>query len=181
MPKTNAIVTASYAPDFERCKILCESMDKHATGYECHYSLVDVPDLNLFRPLEGPKRKLITDRQLLPWWLYRPPKFLSPKGRRIWVSPLTVPLHGWHVQQLMRMAVAQSLNVDGLMYCDSDTAFVKNFDVQSIWDGDNIRLCTDMRDARSNKRATRSCQQFYFLPDAGGSAVAGTAKIKAKQ
>ncbi len=140
MAKTNAIVTASYAPDFERCKILCESMDKHATGYECHYILVDVPDLSLFRPLEGPKRKIITDRQLLPWWLYRPPKFLSPKGRRIWVSPLTVPLHGWHVQQLMRIAVAERLEVDGLMYCDSDTAFVKHFDVQTIWNGENIRF-----------------------------------------
>ncbi len=138
--KTNAIITASYAPDFERCKILCESMDQLATGYECHYILVDVPDVPLFKQLEGPKRKIITDRQLLPWWLYRPPKLLSPKGRRIWVSPLTVPLHGWHVQQIMRIAVAKHLTEDGLLYCDSDTAFLKPFDVSSIWNGENMRL-----------------------------------------
>lgn len=140
MTKTNAIITASYAPDFPRCKVLCETMDMHASGYECHYILVDVPDVALFKQLEGPKRKIITDRELLPWWLYRPPKMLSPKGRRIWVSPLTVPLHGWHVQQIMRIAVAKLISEDGLLYCDSDTAFVKPFDVNSIWDGETMRL-----------------------------------------
>lgn len=52
-------------------------------------------------------------------------------------------------------------------------------DPKAFWKGDNLRLCTDMRDARQNKRGTRYCQQFFFLP-AGGkgdSAVAGSAKI----
>ena len=38
-----------------------------------------------------------------------------------------------------------------------------------FWMGDNLRLCTDMRDARANKRATRFCQQFYFMPVGGGA------------
>ena len=42
-------------------------------------------------------------------------------------------------------------------------------DPRSFWTGDNFRLCTDMRDARANKRATRFCQQFYFLPTGGGA------------
>src|SRR5262245_20034405 len=41
-------------------------------------------------------------------------------------------------------------------------------DPKSYWTGDNLRLCIDTRDARSNKRATRYCQQFYFLPTGGG-------------
>ncbi len=41
-------------------------------------------------------------------------------------------------------------------------------DPKSFWTGDNLRLCTDMRDARDNRRATRFCQQFYFLPTGGG-------------
>ncbi len=53
---------------------------------------------------------------------------------------------------------------------------------RSFWTGDNLRLCTDMRDARSNKRATRFCQQFFFLPCGGGSKrrdpVAGVNKFK---
>lgn len=140
MSKRNAIITASYAPDFERCRVLCETMDKHASGYECHYILVDAPDRELFAQLEGPKRRVLTDTVLLPWWFRRMPAMLSPRRRRVWVSPVTAPLHGWQVQQLMRIAVAAHLDVDGLLYCDSDTAFVRPFDVGDIWTGDTMRL-----------------------------------------
>ena len=51
-----------------------------------------------------------------------------------------------------------------------------------FWHGDNIRLCTDMRDARSNKRATRTCRQFFLPPTGGGSegkeAIAGVNKFR---
>ena len=46
---------------------------------------------------------------------------------------------------------------------------------------DNLRLMTDLRDTRTIRRATRFCQQFYFLPMGGGAGgkegVAGSAKI----
>lgn len=54
-------------------------------------------------------------------------------------------------------------------------------DPKAFWKGDNLRLCTDMRDARDVKRATRYCQQFYFLATGAtagaGAAVAGGARI----
>lgn len=54
-------------------------------------------------------------------------------------------------------------------------------DPKTYWTSDNLRLCTDMRDARANRRGTRYCQQFYFLPTGGGkdrkSPVAGVGKI----
>jgi len=140
MKRQNAIVTASYAPDFPRCRILCESIDRFVTGFDCHYLLVDTPDRDLFAALEGPRRRIVTDTELLPWWLKRMPQSLSPRQRRIWLSALTLPLHGWHVQQLKRIAIAHRLDVDGLIYCDSDTAFVKPFDVGAIWRGDAMRL-----------------------------------------
>ena len=55
-------------------------------------------------------------------------------------------------------------------------------DPKRFWAGDNLRLCTDMRDSRGIGRATRFCQQFYFLPVGGGKVgkapVAGINKIK---
>ncbi len=52
---------------------------------------------------------------------------------------------------------------------------------QSFWKGDNLRLCTDMRDTRDIKRGSRYCQPFYCLPAGGGgdgrSPVAGAARI----
>ena len=55
-------------------------------------------------------------------------------------------------------------------------------DPKTYWKGDNLRLCIDMRDARMNKRATRYCQQFFFLPTGGGprgnKAAAGIGKFQ---
>jgi len=53
---------------------------------------------------------------------------------------------------------------------------------QTFWKGDNLRLCTDMRDTRNIRRASRYCQQFFFLPTGGGNsktrAVAGSTPIQ---
>jgi len=50
-----------------------------------------------------------------------------------------------------------------------------------FWKGDNVRLCTDMRNTRDIKRASRYCQQFYFLPSGSGKdenqPVAGASRI----
>jgi hypothetical protein len=50
---------------------------------------------------------------------------------------------------------------------------------------DNLRVMTDMRDNRDARRATRFCQQFYFLPTGGGKGgrdpVAGSAPVARAQ
>ncbi len=55
-------------------------------------------------------------------------------------------------------------------------------DPKQYWKGDNLRLCIDTRDARKNKRATRYCHQFFFLPTGGGTAknkpFAGSGKLQ---
>ncbi|NOT00017.1 MAG: hypothetical protein HOP29_05270 [Phycisphaerales bacterium] len=54
-------------------------------------------------------------------------------------------------------------------------------DVEQYWKGDNLRVMTDTRDTRDNRRATRFCRQFYFLPVGGGAAarnpVGGSAPV----
>ena len=54
-------------------------------------------------------------------------------------------------------------------------------DPNEFWKGDNLRLCTDMRDTRDIKRASRYCQQFYLLPTGSGkdgkSPTAGAARV----
>ncbi len=54
-------------------------------------------------------------------------------------------------------------------------------DPKRFWEGDNLRLMTDMRDTRDIKRASRYCQQFWFLPAGGGrdgrQPVAGAAPV----
>jgi Family of unknown function (DUF6492) len=138
--QATAIVTASYAPDFERCRLLCQSMDRHVTGYSCHYLLVESADVALFKRLEGPKRRVIDERELLPSWLRAYPDPFSFGRRRVWLSLKTPPLRGWHTQQLRRMAIAQHRNEDAFFYCDSDTIFVRHFDVSTLWHKGDLRL-----------------------------------------
>ena len=44
------------------------------------------------------------------------------------MSTKLAPLRGWHVQQLRRIAFAQTATEDTLIYCDSDVVFLKPFD-----------------------------------------------------
>ena len=137
---TAAIVTASYAPDFERCRLLCETIDRFVAGAPRHYILVEQRDVALFRQLETRDRMIISERDLLPDWLrpYNDP--LSLFRRRIWLSRRTQPLRGWHVQQLRRIAIATHVSEDALIYIDSDVAFVKPFDCRVFWRDGSVRL-----------------------------------------
>lgn len=138
--QTSALVTASYLPDLERCRLLCETIDKHVSGHSHHYLLVASNDVASFRALEGPRRTVVDERDLLPGWLRSFPDPLSRFRKRIWLSLRTMPLRGWHVQQLRRIAIAGHIGEDGLIFCDSDVAFLRPFDCATIWRDGNLRL-----------------------------------------
>jgi hypothetical protein len=137
---TAAIVTASYAPDFERCRLLCETMDEFVSGASHHYILVEGRDLPLFRSLQTPRRSIVDERDLVPAWLHAWWDPTSLFRRRIWVSLKTQPLRGWHVQQLRRIAIGAHVGEDTLVYCDSDVAFLKPFDCGVFWRNGEARL-----------------------------------------
>lgn len=138
--KSTAIVTASFAPDLERCRLLCETMDRHVTGFSKHYILVESADVGLFKQLEGPNRIIVDEMDLFPKWIRAYPDPLHLFRRRIWLSLRTLPLRGWHAQQLRRIAIAEHINEDALFYCDSDVAFMRRFDCSSLWRDDELRL-----------------------------------------
>ncbi|KXF78652.1 hypothetical protein ATN84_02380 [Paramesorhizobium deserti] len=135
-----AIATASYAGDFERCKLLCETLDAHVTGFTKHYLLVESGDVGLFRQLENAHRVVVDERDLLPAWLKAWPDPLTRGRRRIWFSPRILPLRGWHVQQMRRIALAAHIDDDAIFYADSDVAFLRSFDVGTLWRGEDLRL-----------------------------------------
>jgi hypothetical protein len=137
---TTAIITASFAPDFERCKLLCETIDRHVTGFSKHYILVEHSDVNLFKKLEGPKRVVVDENDLFPKWIRAYPDPFYLFKRRIWLSLRTLPLRGWHAQQLRRISIAEHVDEDALFYCDSDVAFMRDFDCATLWQGDDLRL-----------------------------------------
>ena len=137
-----AIVTASYAGDFERCRLLCETVDRHVGGFSRHLILVADHDAALFRTLESGNRSVVAESDLLPPWMHviRDPASLF--ARHLWLSFRTRPLRGWHVQQLRRIAVAKAVDEAALFFCDSDVVFVRPFECGSLWHGNELRfLC----------------------------------------
>jgi hypothetical protein len=124
-------VTPSYEADFERCRLLCDSMDRMAREPTEHLLLVADHDVALFKPLEGPRRRIITDSELLPNWLIamRPPLGRKPAWR--WITRSLTrpiwPMSGWHVQQLRKLLVARVVSADVLVMADSDSVFIRPF------------------------------------------------------
>ncbi len=145
MNRTYALATPSYRGDVERCRLLCASIDRFVTGHGVHYLLVEDRDVALFRDLEGPKRRILPESQLLPPWLKSRPDPFSLGRRRAWTGLTALarglpPLRGWHAQQLRKFAVATASAEDVILFADSDMLFVRPFDMASLEQDGAVRL-----------------------------------------
>lgn len=127
-----AVITPSYRGDFERCNLLCQSLDAFVSGPWHHYIIVETVDLELFAPLQGPRRTILEMEALLPEWIHHLTRFKIINNRSIWFSFRTGPMIGWQVQQLVKLEMAYRLPEQGLLYCDSDVFFIKPFDVSQL-------------------------------------------------
>ncbi|MFC6488314.1 DUF6492 family protein [Nitratireductor sp. GCM10026969] len=165
MSRTAALVTPSHAADFERCRLLCETVDRFLTGAEKHYLLVAGHDVARFQALESKNRLVVDERDLLPAWLHNLPDPTSLFRRRIWLSRRTAPLRGWHVQQLRRIAIGEKVAEDALVYCDSDVVFVKPFDLSVFWRNGDLRLyrCEDALPAGNSDHAVWAANAAHAL------------------
>ncbi|WP_377294028.1 DUF6492 family protein [Rhizobium sp. SG2393] len=139
-PMRTAIVTASYSRDFERCRMLCASMDRHMQGDWVHYLLVASFDVALFRELEGPRRRVIDEREILPFWVQAVTDPFSGGGRKMWLTPFSLPLRGWHVQQLRRLGLARIIEEPAMLALDSDVVLLRPFDPATLWQDGDLRF-----------------------------------------
>lgn len=137
---STAIVTSSYRGDFERCRLLCESIDRRVRGFTTHYILVEPQDFALFASLAGPRRVVVDERDLLPRFLRPFPDPIHLGRRRIWISAYGPPLRGWHVQQLRRLAMAAQIDDTVMVSIDSDVVFLRDFDVGGFRVGEKVNL-----------------------------------------
>jgi hypothetical protein len=131
----SAIVTISYAPDFERCALLARSVKEFVDPSIKHYIAVDRRDLALFRQLAGPRTDILAVESVMPWWVFR-----MPLAKRWWLSLKTKPVRNWILQQGVKLSMPRHLQEDVLMFVDSDVAFVRPFDDESFIRGDQVRL-----------------------------------------
>ena len=137
---STALITPSYSGDYERCRLLCDSVDRFVEDRPDHFILVDDEDYALFSSLSGSKRHVINELDILPVWLHNLRPLVPSNARKLWWSTKTWPMRGWHIQQLRRIAIAHHLSHDGLLYCDSDMLFVRPFSTQNLWRVNDLRL-----------------------------------------
>jgi len=142
-----AIITPSYAPDFERCQLLCRSIKRFINSRPQHYIIVDADDWELFHSLENEYTKIITLESIIPDWLKK-----LPLKRNIWVSWKTIPIRGWIIQQIIKIAVAQQMEEDIAMFVDSDVFFVSDFDIKHLFKKDKTRLFYDIQGNEAQKK-----------------------------
>jgi len=116
-----AIVTPTYLPDLARCELLAESLDRVAP-HVTHYLVVDRRDRSAFEHLARGRRQLIESESIVGKWMWRMP---GPKG--YWLSLKAPPVRGWILQQILKIGVVEAIRERTLVFCDSDTAFIRPF------------------------------------------------------
>lgn len=136
----NVLVTPTYKPDLERCQLLVSSAERFVRGFDAHYLLVDRRDLKVFAPLAKGNVHLMCKEDLLPKWI-----FAAPGSRKWWMSLKTLPVRGWVLQQVVKLAVAEVIDADALIYADSDVLFVRDWSAHQLWQGDRLRLFREPR------------------------------------
>jgi hypothetical protein len=158
-----AIVTPSYVPDLARCELLAESLDRTAADAP-HYLIVDRHDYPAFRHLNGGRRRLIEAEALVGSRFWRMP------GRKpYWLSAKALPVRGWIMQQILKIAATEAIPERTLIICDSDDAFFRHFDRDDILIGSRVGLFDDTFVNDELRRWTATARRLLGLaPHEGG-------------
>jgi hypothetical protein len=158
------LITPSYGGDFERFSLLCDSIDRRVSGYERHYVIVSEDDMPLFEPFASERRIVLPSTRFLPRWLRLAPRIGLANGRKVWWSLRAWPVHGWHVQQILKVAAAMEMPEQRFCLIDSDNVFVRPFDVGAYAGGQRSPLYVQRKAIRSDAPLhavwTRNCDRL---------------------
>ena len=59
---------------------------------------------------------------------------------RWWLTSCSLPVRGWILQQIMKLAIARDSNADAVIFADSDLMFIKELDMDDLWQGGQLRF-----------------------------------------
>ncbi len=130
------IITPSFAPDYERCKLLSEGVKEFVPVNVEHLLLVDRRDVPLFKTLSGPRTRVVAVEEIIPSWIRR-----IPGIKKWWLSFKTLPVRNWILQQLAKLSVGDAIDAEAYIFIDSDVALIREFDPATFVDTeDRLRL-----------------------------------------
>jgi hypothetical protein len=122
MPRL-AIITPSYAPDFELCADLHRSVQAFCPSTVEHHIIVPRLDLGLFRRLDGDRVQVHDVAEFLPR------SFVALPGVNGWLNARRPfpPLRGWITQQIVKLSAAARLDAEVALLVDSDIELIRPF------------------------------------------------------
>ena len=123
-----AIVTPSFAADFELCSDLHRSVLDNCPSAVDHHIIVPRRDLKLFSRLAGPRTHIRCEADFLPRSFVRLP---HSKFTANLVRPFP-PVRGWILQQVVKLAAVAASDDDVVLLVDSDIEFVQPFKVETF-------------------------------------------------
>jgi hypothetical protein len=116
-----AVITPSFARDFECCRELNESVLTFFAPPAKHYIIVDACDLSLFQQLANSRTIVAAVEEVLPKG-YIKLRF----SKKWWFSvPAMFPVKGWLIQQLVKLSAPSIADEPVLVNVDSDVRFVR--------------------------------------------------------
>jgi hypothetical protein len=139
--KTLAVLTPSYAPDFELCHDLNRSVVEWTAPDVQHHIIVPSGDRELFASLEGNRTRLWTVDQLVPGRMVAVPG-VRYTGSQMWLNlrcPYP-PIRGWVMQQVVKLNAAANIGADIVLLADSDVVFIRPVTVERLFENGALRF-----------------------------------------
>jgi hypothetical protein len=116
-----AVITKSYAPDFDLCAALNRSVLENSPATVEHRIVVPHSDLALFGRLKGLRTRVCCEAELLPRLFQRLP-FVNITINLAMPWP---PVRGWIQQQVVKLAAIAASNEDVVLVADSDVELIQ--------------------------------------------------------
>lgn len=158
-----AFVTQTYRNDYDECLLLCETLDYYAPEV-AHYIFVNDEDLPLFKPIEEGRRHILPKSVILPKWLVRCP--VKMLGHHYHVSPFTIPVREWIIQQICKLGVFEVLppEIEAVFNFDSEVVMMTDFDLNKILSDGRLPLFRTIRpDEPSQKDYVKAARRLLGL------------------
>jgi hypothetical protein len=134
--KRMSVITKSFAPDFELCADLHQSVLDYSPDSVHHHIIVPGPDLKLFGRLAGPRTHIRCETDLLPRW-FVPVPFTNVAVNLGRPFP---PVRGWILQQVVKLAAVAASGDDVVLVADSDVEFFRPFTAEMFVRAGTVRF-----------------------------------------
>jgi hypothetical protein len=161
-----AVITKTFAPDFELCAALNRSVLENSPDTVEHHIIAPRSDFHLFGRLAGSRTHIRCDADFLPR-AFVPVPF---SNITVNVGRPFPPMRGWIQQQLIKLAAVAASENDAVLTADSDVEFVRRFSAETFVRDGKVRFFRNPNqiDARLSRHMTwhRVARELLGLPPA---------------